>query len=105
MINTYKTKNTHLGYTVKLIYQITAHHSEEPLLRAIKLFFKGVGNIEFTADKQYVSYRVYKLSRGVPRSPSFPFPDPLLEGASSPLRGKEVWGTGKSLPHRPLYYI
>lgn len=62
MINTFKTKNTQLGYTVKLIYQITVHHSDEALLRAIKLFFKGVGNIEFTADKQYVSYRVYKLS-------------------------------------------
>ena len=28
------------------------------------------------------------------RGRGFPFPDPLLEGASSPLRGKEVWGTG-----------
>jgi hypothetical protein len=62
MINTFKTKNTLVGFTVKLIYQITVHHSDESLLRAIKAFFQGVGNIEFTADKQYVSYRVYKLS-------------------------------------------
>lgn len=62
MINTFKTKNTLVGYTVKLIYQITVHKSDEALLHAIKLFFKNVGNIEYTADKQYVSYRVYKLS-------------------------------------------
>jgi hypothetical protein len=40
MINTYKTKNTLVGYTVKLIYQITVHKSDEALLHAIKLLKK-----------------------------------------------------------------
>jgi hypothetical protein len=38
------------------------HRSDEALLRTVMLFFKGVGKIEFSSDKKYVSYKVYKLS-------------------------------------------
>jgi hypothetical protein len=62
MINTFKTKNTSVGYSVKLIFKITVLRCDESLLHTVKYFFLGVGNIEFYPDKQYVSYRVYKLS-------------------------------------------
>ena len=39
IINTYKTKNTSVGFTVKLIHQITAHYSEVVILPSVQLFF------------------------------------------------------------------
>jgi len=62
MINISKSPTTASGYTLMPVYQITVHYSDEALLHAIKVFFKGVGNIEYTADKRNVSYRVKKLS-------------------------------------------
>jgi hypothetical protein len=62
MINISKSPTTVTGYTLMSVYQITVHYTDESLLHAIKGFFKGVGNIEYTADKRYVSYRVKKLS-------------------------------------------
>ena len=63
MINTFKTKNTLVGFTVKLIYQITVHHSDESLLRAIKAFFQGVVilsllPISSTYHIEYINYLI-----------------------------------------------
>lgn len=62
MINVFKSKNVNLGYSVKLIYQITAHYSEIDTMFSIKSFFNGVGNIEFSSNGKYVSYKVYKIA-------------------------------------------
>lgn len=61
MINVYKSKNIRIGFGIKLVYQITAHQTEVETMHSIKAFFNNVGNIEYTADRKYVSYRVYKL--------------------------------------------
>lgn len=61
MINTIKSSTTATGYSLIPVYQITVHSSDEALLHYIKGFFlKGVGNIEYTANKRYASYRVKK---------------------------------------------
>jgi hypothetical protein len=62
MINTIKSPTTSIGFNLMPVYQITVHYSDEALLHSLKAFFKGVGNIEYVANKQYVSYRVKKLS-------------------------------------------
>jgi len=59
-INTIKSKSTKLGYTVKLHYQISVHHSDEAILHALKAFFKDAGYIVYS--EHYVAYRVEKLS-------------------------------------------
>lgn len=59
LLNIFKNKNVARGYSAKLIYQITAHHSDHDIMHALKAFFNNVGHIEYTSDNKYVSYRVY----------------------------------------------
>lgn len=62
MINVFKSKNVNLGYSIKLIYQITAHSYEINTMYSIKSFFFNVGNIECSSNSRYVSYKVYKTT-------------------------------------------
>lgn len=59
ILNIFKNKNVPRGYSAKLIYQITAHHSDCDIMYALKAFFNNVGHIEYTSNGKYVSYRVY----------------------------------------------
>ena len=59
-MNIHKNKNVKLGFHTKLIYQITAHHTELEIMKKVKQFFNNVGHVEHTPDGKYVSYRVYK---------------------------------------------
>ena len=61
MINVFKNNNVNLGFSVKLIYQITAHHTETETMRILKGYFNNIGHIEYSPDGKYVSYRVYKI--------------------------------------------
>lgn len=61
MINVSKSKNIRIGFGIKLVYLITAHQTEAEIMHSLKAFFNNVGNIEYTANRKYVSYRVYKL--------------------------------------------
>ena len=60
IINTTKSKTTKIGFSVKLIFSISMHHSDEALLHSLKAFFKGAGHIIHT--KNYVAYRVENFS-------------------------------------------
>jgi len=60
MLNIFKNKTAKLGYSIKLVYQITAHLSDTEIMHSLKAFFNNVGNIEFSQEGRYVSYRVYK---------------------------------------------
>jgi hypothetical protein len=60
VINTTEAKTSTIGFTVRLIYQITVHPSDEAILHSLKGFFKGVGDIVYS--KHYVAYRVSKFS-------------------------------------------
>ena len=59
-MNIHKNKNVKSGYSIKLVYQITAHYTELEIMNKIMQFFNGVSRVEYTADGRYVSYRVYK---------------------------------------------
>lgn len=54
-----------LGFHTKLIYQITAHHTELEIMKKVMRFFNNVGHIEYTPDNKYVSYRVYKTKDNI----------------------------------------
>lgn len=58
-IKTIAAKTTKIGYTVRLIYQITVHPNDIEILHRIKAFF-NVGQIVHT--RHYVSYRVTNFS-------------------------------------------
>ena len=60
MIKTTEAKTTAIGFTVRLIYQISVHPSDEAILHSLKAFFKGVGDIVYS--EHYVAYRVSKFS-------------------------------------------
>lgn len=60
IINTTKSKTTKIGYSVKLIFSVSMHHSDEALLHKLRAFFKGAGHIIHT--KKYVAYRVENFS-------------------------------------------
>lgn len=60
-MNIHKNKNVKSGFHSKLIYQITAHHTESEIMSKIMQFFNNVGHIEYTSNGKYVSYRVYKI--------------------------------------------
>lgn len=60
VIKTTEAKTCAIGYTVRLIYQISVHPSDEAILHSLKAFFKGVGDIIYS--EHYVAYRVSKLS-------------------------------------------
>ena len=49
ILNIFKNKNVVLGYSVKLIYQITAHSSDIDIMYSLKSFFNDVGNIELSS--------------------------------------------------------
>jgi len=49
------------GFHSKLIYQITAHHTESEIMNKVMQFFNKVGHVEYTPDGRYVSERVYKI--------------------------------------------
>jgi hypothetical protein len=59
-IKTIVAKTTKIGYTVRLLYQITVHSSDIEILYKLKAYFNNVGDIVTT--NYYVSYRVTKLS-------------------------------------------
>lgn len=59
-IKTIAAKTTKIGYTVRLTYQVSVHHSEIELLYKLKSFFNNVGSIITTEN--YVSYRVTNFS-------------------------------------------
>ena len=46
MINVYKSKNIRIAFGIKLVYQITAHHTEVETMHSINAFFINVGDIE-----------------------------------------------------------
>lgn len=58
MINTAKAKTTTLGYTVRLIYQISIHTSDVKILQALKEYFNKGEVIEAAG---YVHFRVTNL--------------------------------------------
>lgn len=60
MIKTTEAKTCVIGFTVRLIYQISVHPSDEAILHSLKSFFKGVGDIIYS--EHYVAYRVSKFS-------------------------------------------
>lgn len=60
MIKTTKSKTTAIGYTVRLVYQISVHPSDEAILHCLKAFFKGAGDIIY--NEHYVAYRVTNFS-------------------------------------------
>jgi len=60
LINTIKAKTTKTGYTVKLIYQVSVHPSDEAILHYLKAFFNNVGRL--TYSKHYIAYRVEHFS-------------------------------------------
>jgi len=60
IINTTKSKTTKTGFSVKLMFWLWLHHSDEALLHSLKAFFKGAGHIVHT--KHYVAYRVENFS-------------------------------------------
>lgn len=60
MIKTTEGKTSIIGFTVRLIYQISVHPSDEAILHSLKAFFKGVGDIVYS--EHYVAYRVSKFS-------------------------------------------
>lgn len=59
-IKTIVAKSTKIGYTVRLIYQVSVHPSDIEVLYRLKSFFNNVGDIIIT--KHYVAYRITKLS-------------------------------------------
>nr|YP_009240562.1 LAGLIDADG endonuclease [Pyronema omphalodes]AMO66534.1 LAGLIDADG endonuclease [Pyronema omphalodes] len=62
LINTFKSKSTTNGYSVIIIFQLTAHYSEIEFLRQIQDYFGGIGAIVISPDKTAVYFRVQKLS-------------------------------------------
>lgn len=54
-----KTPTTKIGYTVRILFQITLHPSDQNILYRLKDYFK-IGDIIHT--EHYVSYRITKLS-------------------------------------------
>lgn len=58
MINTSKAKTTKLGYTVRLIYQISIHTSDIKILQRLKEYFKKG---EITEAGGYVKFRINNL--------------------------------------------
>jgi len=59
-IKTVVSKTTKIGYTVRLLYQISVHPSDIEILYKLKTYFNNVGDILVYKDN--VSYRVTKLS-------------------------------------------
>jgi hypothetical protein len=58
-IKTIKSKTTIIGYTVRLVYQISLHPSDKEILYKLKSYF-NVGEIVYT--EHYVAYRITKIS-------------------------------------------
>lgn len=59
-IKTLAAKTTKIGYTVRLVYQVSVHPSDIELLYKLKSYFNNVGDIVVT--EHYVAYRITKLS-------------------------------------------
>jgi len=59
-IKTVSASSTKIGYTVRLIYQITVHPCDIDMLYKIQAYFDNVGKVEIYKD--YVSYRITRLS-------------------------------------------
>jgi hypothetical protein len=59
-IKTTEAKTCVLGFSVRLVYQITVHPSDEAILHSLKAFFKGAGDIIY--NEHYVAYKVSKFS-------------------------------------------
>lgn len=45
LLNIFKNNNVNLGYSVKLVYKITAHSSNTDIMYNNKSFFNNIGNL------------------------------------------------------------
>ena len=59
-IQTIAAKTAKIGYTVRLVYQVSVHPSDIGVLYKLKSYFNNVGSIVIT--EHYVAYRVINFS-------------------------------------------